>query len=335
MIEETFNTPAQYFGYNDTSILKFDSDSTETVLNWIKNYPASNEVSWLNFHSISDKKDIETVSKIVGMHAMSLEDIYTEIQRPKIEEFENYIFFSVKSLLPGAGYQLKQEQISFTLGHDFLISFQEKPADHFNEVRERIVFNKGRIRGLGADYLTYKLLEAIIDNYYDVLDAVTMKIEELEERVFNDVSKEFFVEIEEQKRILIELRKVVFPVKELFNQLEKIKSDFIKEESKYYFSDLKDSCLSVLDELDANKSVLEGLSNTYFAVQGQKMNEIMKVLTIVGSIFIPLTFLAGIYGMNFDYIPETKLENGYYYFWAIIITIAVLLLIYFKRKKWM
>jgi magnesium transporter len=168
-----------------------------------------------------------------------------------------------------------------------------------------------------------------------VLDAVTMKIEELEERVFNDVSKEFFVEIEEQKRILIELRKVVFPVKELFNQLEKIKSDFIKEESKYYFSDLKDSCLSVLDELDANKSVLEGLSNTYFAVQGQKMNEIMKVLTIVGSIFIPLTFLAGIYGMNFDYIPETKLENGYYYFWAIIITIAVLLLIYFKRKKWM
>ncbi|MGB0934199.1 MAG: magnesium/cobalt transporter CorA [Lishizhenia sp.] len=335
MIDKTFDTQAQYFGYNESSFLKFDKNPSETIEHWVNNFHVTNEVSWLNFHSISNHKDIHSVAQIVGMHPMSLEDIYTEIQRPKIEEFDNYLFFSVKSLLPGNGHQLKQEQISFTLGQDFLISFQEKPADHFKEVRARIEQNKGRIRGLGADYLTYKLLEAIIDNYYDVLDAVTGKIEKLDQRITDDVSKEIFAEIEEQKRILIELRKVVFPVKELFNQLEKIKSEFIKEENKYYFSDLKDSCMSVLDELDSNKSVLEGLTNTYFAVQGQKMNEIMKVLTIVGAIFIPLTFLAGIYGMNFDYIPETKLENGYYYFWIVIVLVAVLLLLYFKRKKWM
>lgn len=181
----------------------------------------------------------------------------------------------------------------------------------------------------------YKLLEAIIDNYFEVIEDVQQKIEEYDIRMAEEDDHGLFKEIEAEKRQLIELRQVVFPLKELFGQLEKLNNIQIDEENKYYFSDLRDNCLSLLDEIESNKSILEGLGNIYYAIQGQKMNEIMKVLTIVGAIFIPLTFIAGIYGMNFDHIPELHYKNAYFYCMGVMVILAIAMMIYFKRKKWL
>lgn len=328
--------PTQYYSYNESEVNLVKSDAEECVPIWIDNYAKNDGVHWLNFHSISDRKEIEEFAALMKLHPMSVEDIYTFVQRPKVEEFDNYIFFSLRSLEPNTSSKyLKKEQLSFILSDTYLISFQEHVSDHFTEVRERIEHDKGRIRKKGADYLLYKLLEAIIDNYFEVIEDLQQKIERFDERVQSEDDSNLFKEIEAEKRTLIELRQVVFPLKELFGQLEKLNNIQIDEENKYYFSDLRDNCLSLLDEIESNKSVLESLGNIYYAIQGQKMNEIMKVLTIVGAIFIPLTFIAGIYGMNFDYIPELKVENGYFYCMGIMVFLGIAMLLYFKRKKWL
>jgi magnesium transporter len=179
------------------------------------------------------------------------------------------------------------------------------------------------------------MLDAITDNYFEVLEEIVESIERIEKRLIRDAKSDTLKSIEIQKRKLIELRKIVFPLKDITNQLEKMNSPFLEEENRYYFSELKDNCLTVLEEIDANKQILEGLANLYYAVQGQRMNEIMKLLTVVSAIFIPLTFIAGIYGMNFENIPELKLKNGYFIAWGVMIMIAVVLLIYFKRRGWL
>lgn len=328
--------PTQYYAYNAEKVNLIRSNANECFPLWLENYKHDSSVHWLNFHSIDCKEEIEDFATEMGLHPLSVEDIYTFVQRPKVEEFDNYIFFSLRSLEPNtSSKELKKEQLSFILGSNYLISFQEKKSDHFTEVRERIEFDKGRIRKRGADYLLYKLLEAIIDNYFEVIEDVQQKIEEYDIRMAEEDDHALFKEIEAEKRQLIELRQVVFPLKELFGQLEKLNNIQIDEENKYYFSDLKDNCLSLLDEIESNKSILEGLGNIYYAIQGQKMNEIMKVLTIVGAIFIPLTFIAGIYGMNFDNIPELHYKNAYFYCMGVMIFLAIAMLVYFKRKKWL
>ena len=294
-------------------------------------------VVWLNFHSIEDRCNIEALCETLHIDKLSVEDIYKEKHRPKIEEYPNYLFFAVRSALPDAQniFVLEQEQISFILGEHYLISFQEKSSDHFPEVRERIEKKRGKIRVKGPDFLLFRMLEAIIDNYFEVLEHITDTIEELEIRTLRNSNSETLKIIELQKRKLGELRKIVTPLKDVTSQLEKSQSHLIDPVNHYYFSDLKENCLSVLDEIDANKQILDGLTNLYYAVQGQRLNEIMKLLTILSAIFIPLTFIAGIYGMNFKYMPELETRNGYFITWGVMIVIAVALIVYFKRRGWL
>jgi magnesium transporter len=247
------------------------------------------------------------------------------------------MFFSIKSALPSESFTklLNQETITFILGKNYLISFQEQSSDHFTDVRDRIENARGKIRTKHADFLLFRLLEAIIDNYFEVIENIADKIAELDSIILTRNGQNILKEIEVEKRKLIELRKIAQPMRDITYQLQSADSNLIEQSNKLYFRNLKDSCLTVLDEIDANKQILEGMANLYYAVQGQRMNEIMKVLTIVSSIFIPLTFIVGVYGMNFENMPELKYKNGYYTVVGIMFLIGLILLGYFIRRGWL
>jgi magnesium transporter len=280
---------------------------------------------------------IETLCEHLHVDRLSVEDIYTEKRRPKLEEYPNYMFFSIRSALPHENntFVLQQEQISFVLGKNYLISFQERSSDHFTDVRDRIEKKRGKIRIKGPDFLLFRMLDAIIDNYFEVLEDITDNIEKLESKLIRNPTGDTLKLIEFQKRKLIELRKIVLPLKDVTNQLEKLRSPFLAEDNHHYFSDLKENCMGVLEEIDANKQILEGMANLYYAAQGQRMNEIMKVLTVVSAIFIPLTFIAGVYGMNFKYMPELDYPYGYYTVIAGMIVLGAGLFIFFLKRGWL
>lgn len=327
---------AQLYKYNHTSYTLQKFQVSDIVRTFNVNNLEEACVHWLNFHTTEPKSDFEILFDNQGFHRLTLDDVYTEKQRPKLEEFYDYLFFSIQSALPREGYsKLEVEQISFILGNGFLISFQQKASDHFPEVRNRIEQQIGKIRERGSDFLLFRLLDAIIDNYFEVLDEITEVNRGLEIRVLRDTSSSMLTRIEIQKQKLLELRKIVMPMRDIVLQLEKSTAPFIRKDSLPYFSDLKDNCLSILDEVDSHRQMLEGLSNIYFAAQGQKMNEIMKVLTIVSTIFIPLTFIVGVYGMNFKYMPELGMRDGYLYVWLLMIAAAIAMVIFFIRKGWL
>jgi magnesium transporter len=304
---------------------------------FVENAIDEDYVSWLNFHGLNDRENIDKLCHNLSIDLLTVEDIYTEKSRPKLEEYPNYMFFSVRSALPDDNntFILQQEQVSFILGKNYLISFQEKSSDHFTDVRDRIEKKRGKIRFKGPDFLLFRMLEAITDNYFEVLEDITDSIEKLELRLLRNANHENLKMIEFQKRKLIELRKIVLPLKEVTFQLDKLKSPFLDPDNHHYFSDLKENCMAVLEEIDANKQILEGMANLYYAVQGQRMNEIMKVLTVVSAIFIPLTFIVGVYGMNFKHMPELEYEYGYYAVVGFMFVLAVTLLLIFVKRGWL
>lgn len=294
-------------------------------------------VSWLNFHGLEDRNDIEHLCRKLQIDKLSVENIYQSLRRPKVEEYTKYMFFSVKSALPTElpGMKLNQEQITFILGEHYLISFQEKSSDHFTEVRDRIQNNRGKIRSKGADFLLFRMLEAIIDNYFEVLEDISDNIDDIDKRLHKAENKSIFHEIEEEKRKLIELRKIAQPMRDITLQLEHSESPYLDKSNFHYFTHLRSSCISVLEEIDANKQILDGMANLFYAAQGQRMNEIMRVLTVVSSIFIPLTFIVGVYGMNFKYMPELEYPYGYYTIIGIMFAIGLGLLIFFLKRGWL
>jgi magnesium transporter len=327
----------QLYTYNDTDFDYETGNEAHFTATFRPNESTEEKVQWLNFHSLSEKDAIQHLFHENGFDQLIFEDIYDPLRRPKLEEYEDYLFFSIRSVVPPKvpGALLEEEQLSFVLGKGYLISFQEKHADHFSAVRDRLENKKGRIRSKGSDFLLYRLLDALMDNYYDVVDYLNERSRELEPLIIKNTDSGLLSTVERRKRRLQELRKIVIPLKDIATQLEKAESSIISPENKHYFNDLKESCLGVMDEADGTLGLLDSLTNLYYAAQGQRMNEIMKVLTVVSAIFIPLTFLAGIYGMNFVNIPELQSQNGYFILLGVMLFIGVLLLIYFFRKGWL
>ena len=327
----------QLYKYN-TSFYAFEKDDAGLFASTFSENELDNDhVAWLNFHGLDDLKSIEELCHRLEIDKLTIENIHAATGRPKVEEYSKYMFFHVKSALPTEDDStlLNQEQISFILGENYLISFQEKAADHFSDVRDRIIKARGKIRTKGADFLLFRMLEAIIDNYFEVLENITERIENIDERIHNTNNKTIFKEIELEKRKLIELRKIVQPTRDITLQILNSESNFLDKSNLRYFANLKSSCLSILEEIDANKQILEGLTNLYYASQGQRMNQIMKVLTIVSAIFIPLTFIVGVYGMNFENMPELKYQNGYFIIMACILILGISLLAYFIKRGWL
>ena len=331
------NTSCQVYKYDNDFFLVTKNSPEYFAKEFVSTEIQKDQVVWLNFHDISDRLSVEKLGESLLIDKLSIEDIFKEKHRPKLEEYPNYLFFSIRSALPDEKniFILEQEQISFILGEHYLISFQAKKSDHFTDVRMRIEKKRGKIRVKGPDFLLFRMLEAIIDNYFEVLEHITDTIEELELRILHNTTSDTLKMIELQKRKLNELRKIVIPLKEATSQLEKSQSPLIDAANHYYFTDLRENCLSVLEEIDSNKQILDGMNNLYYAIQGQRMNEIMKLLTIISAIFIPLTFIAGIYGMNFKNIPELETQNGYFITIGVMLLIAILSIFYFKKRGWL
>jgi magnesium transporter len=327
----------QLYKYNSSFYAVEKDEANHFANDFVESEIDSDYVSWLNFHSLSDRESIDKICSKLAVDKLSIEGIYNNIRRPKVEEYPNYMFFGVKSALTDETdvSTLNQEQITFILGQNYLISFQEKQSDHFTDVRDRIEKGRGKIRSKETDFLLFRMLESIIDNYFEVLEIIADNIALIDAKLHVSETKSIFKEIEIEKRRLIELRKIVQPMRDVTMQLEHSESNLLDRSNFYYFSNLKSACISALEEIDANKQILEGMSNLFYAAQGQRMNEIMKMLTVVSSLFIPLTFIVGVYGMNFDYMPELKWKSGYFIIWGIMLFVILGLMIYFTKKGWL
>jgi len=298
-------------------------------------FKAGPTVTWINVDGLHEIDMIEKLGVQFDIHPLVLEDILNTGQRPKYEDYENYIFVVLKMLsYDEEKHEIKAEQVSIIIGPNFVISFQEVEGDVFDPIRDRIRNSKGRIRKMGADYLAYALLDAIVDNYFTVLEKLGERIEDMEEELVTNPDPETLQTIHNLKRETIFLRKSVWPLREVISGLERRESTLIKETTGIYLRDLYDHTIQVIDSVETFRDLISGMLDIYLSSISNKMNSVMKVLTIIATIFIPLTFIAGIYGMNFEYIPELKLRYGYFMVWGVMLGCVAGMVLYFRSKKW-
>ncbi|MBN2102054.1 MAG: magnesium/cobalt transporter CorA [Candidatus Aenigmarchaeota archaeon] len=316
-----------------------DKDFSEKVIKKVEESLPFKErptVTWLNVDGIHDIHVIEDVGKIFDIHPLILEDILNTDQRPKTEDFEKYIFIVLKMLsFDDEKKEINSEQVSIILGSNFVLSFQEKEGDVFEHVRERIRKSKGRIRKMGSDYLAYSLIDAVIDNYFLILEKVGEYIENLEDEVLKNPSPKTTEVLHEMKKEMLLLRKSVWPLRELLSGLLRSESPLISKNTNVYLRDVYDHTIQIIDTIENYRDMSAGLVDLYLSSISNRMNEVMKVLTIIATIFIPLTFVAGVYGMNFEYMPELEWWWGYYAVWILMISLGISMFFYFRKKKWL
>ena len=293
-------------------------------------------VTWINIDGLHEIDIIEKVGQHFNIHPLVLEDIINTGQRPKTEEFEDVIFVVLKMLHYNAkSEKIESEQFSLVLGPNFLISFQEIQGDVFKTVRERIRKPKTRIRKAGCDYLAYALIDAIVDHYFVILEALGDKMEDLEAELLDDPTRDTVEIIHEMKQEMIYMRKHIWPIREIINGLVKSESSLIQEQMHVYFRDVYDHTIQVIDTIESYRDILAGMLDIYLSTVSNRMNEVMKVLTIIATIFIPITFIAGVYGMNFKFMPELEWRGGYFMVWGIIIVVVGIMIGFFKKKQWL
>lgn len=319
----------------DYSKAKFQEKEVKSVRECLP-YKDKLTITWINIDGVHEMKVIEEIGKHFNLHPLILEDIVDTDQRPKIKDFVNYIFIILKMLYYDKNdNEMKVEQVSLILGKNYVISFQEREGDVFNSIRERIRNNIGRIRKAGADYLIYALIDAIVDNYFLIIEKLGEKIENLEDKVISRPKPANLRVIHKLRRDLIFLRKSVWPLREVISFLEKGESPLVLESTNIYLRDIYGHTIQVMDTVETLRDIISGMLDIYLSSASNRMNEIMKMLTIIATIFIPLTFITGIYGMNFQNMPEIKWVWGYPVVVSIMVAIGIGMLIYFKRKKWM
>ncbi|MEZ4802606.1 MAG: magnesium/cobalt transporter CorA [Gelidibacter sp.] len=300
------------------------------------NFKEKDTVTWININGLNNIENIEKLGKHYNLHPLTLEDIGNTNHRPKIDEFENYLFIVFKMLFFKNEDEIMYEHMSMVVGEGFVLTFQEADGDVFNDLRERINNGKGRIRGLNSDYLMYAILDAVVDNYITVIESFGDKVEDLEDAVFNaEPNNDISNKIQEHKREILKIRRSIVPLREVINRLDKAETTIIEEKTHNFLRDLYDHIVHVNENIELYREMVWSLMDMYMTVISNKMNEVMKVLTIIATIFIPLTFIAGIYGMNFDNIPELHYKNAYFILLGVMVVIFVMMLIYFRRKKWL
>lgn len=293
-------------------------------------------LTWLNVAGIHDVGIIEQLGQHLNLHPLLLEDVVNTAQRPKLEDYQEYLFVVVKMLeYDKSMHEVAVEQVSLVLGENYLISFQEDESDVFDVVRTRLRAGAGRLRKSGPDYLAYTLIDAIVDNYFAILEQVGEEVEDIEDEVATRSGQETLREIYRLKREMIALRRAVWPLREVIGSLQRGESHLIQPSSIIFLRDVYDHTIQIIDTIESMRDVLSGMLDIYLSAASNRLNEIMKVLTIFSAIFIPMTFLAGVYGMNFRHFPELGWKWGYAMFWLICAGIAITLLIYFRRKRWL
>jgi magnesium transporter len=316
--------------YNEKEFFKLDNTSVTEVVAKFK----SDAVNWINIDGALNSPAIDQISKQFKIHHLMLEDIRNVEHRPKADEYDDHLFVTLKMLYGINEKSIDYEHISFVLGRNYIISFQEKEGDIFGGLRDRIKLDTGIIRKRSADYLLYRLIDNIVDSYYSVLEEIGLHVETIEENISKNPQMQDFVQIQELKKDFIYLRKVVYPLREALNKIIKNENGCIEESNIKYFSDVYDHVIHLLDSLDTYKDLTSTLMDLYMNTINYKMNEVMKLLTIITTIFIPLSFIASIYGMNFDNMPELRSPNGYFYVLGGMAAIFIGMVFYFRYKKW-
>jgi magnesium transporter len=300
------------------------------------NYKETDSVTWINVDGLKHTDKIEDIGKLYDLHPLVLEDIVNTSQRPKIDEYDDYLFVVLKMLYYDEDENIIIEQVSIVLGKNYVLTFQESEGDVFGSIRERLRLANGRIRGLKSDYLMYALIDAIVDNYFGIIETLGNKIEDLETELFTGNAKEDInVEVQQLKREILKVRRAIFPLREIINRIEKGEHPFIYKRTINFFRDIYDHLIQVSENIDIYREMIWSLMDMYMTTISNKMNEVMKVLTIIATIFIPLTFIAGIYGMNFDNIPELHYKYSYHILIGVMVLLFLAMLYYFKRKKWL
>jgi magnesium transporter len=292
-------------------------------------------VTWLNVDGVHDTALVERLGECFGLHPLVVEDVVNTTQRPKLEDYGDYIYIVVRMFRRGPDGELLSEQVSLVLGPNFVLSFQEAPGDVFDPVRARLREHKGRLRKLGPDYLLYALLDAVVDHLFTVLEPVGDRIEDLEEILVARPGPEALHTIHALKRELVHLRKSVWPLREVVSGLERLESKLVRKTTGVFLRDVYDHTIQVIDVVETFRDTVGGMLDVYLSSISNRMNEVMKVLTIIATIFIPLTFIAGIYGMNFRNMPELGWPWAYFAVLGLMAAVALAMLVYFKRKKWL
>ncbi|MBI2822826.1 MAG: magnesium/cobalt transporter CorA [Acidobacteria bacterium] len=322
----------QIIDYNPSEVREIEAKSPQDC------FPLRDQatVTWINVEGLHELEVIEQIGRHLNLHPLTLEDIVNTEQRPKLEEFEDYIFIVLRMFqFEPQSTELKSEQLSLILGRGFVLSFQERPGDIFDPVRQRIRSGKGTIRNMKADYLAYALLDSIVDNYFAVLEGLGERLQDLEDELVSNPTLETLQLIHKMKREVIFLRKSVWPLREVVSSLLRGESNLVEKRILIFLRDVYDHTVQVIETVEVHRDMLTGVLDIYLSGASNRLSEVMKILTIIATIFIPLTFIAGIYGMNFAYMPELQSRWGYPLVWLVMVVVAAAMLVYFRRKKWL
>jgi magnesium transporter len=320
------------------TIVQYDAQAVHTreITSWDEGPITADQpgVTWINVRGLSQVDDLERLGECFKLHPLVLEDILNVSQRPKIEDYEDYLYIVLKAIRrQSESDEIVAQQVSLVLGPNYVLSFQEND-DLFRPIREHLAVGKGRIRKAGADYLAYALMDLIVDNYFLTLEQFGEQVEFLEDEVVKQPLPATLQQVHHLKNYMILLRRSLWPLREVIARLERGESPLIQDATSVYFKDVFDHTIIAIDTVETYRDILAGLLDIYLSSVSNRLNEIMKVLTIIATIFMPLTFLVGVYGMNFVYMPELKWHYGYYGLWAIILLVAGCMVLYFKKKKW-
>lgn len=323
------------------SIIDYDENSFEekTIADTKECFSFKDKptVTWVNIDGVHDPAVMEDIAVCFGLHPLVQEDILNTDQRPKIEDYIDYQYIVLKMLSYDVKEKrIKSEQVSFILGQNYLISFQEaeKEGDVFGAVRERLRVGKTKVRKEGPDYLVYSLIDAIVDNYFVIIEKMGEEIDLIEESLVANPQEKVLSAIHKLKKEVMSLRRSVWPLREVISTMTRAETKIIKDATRIYLRDVYDHTVQVIDTIETYRDMISSMVDIYLSSMSNRLNEVMKVLTIIATIFMPLTFITGFYGMNFRYFPEIAWRYGYLFVWTVILCVAGGMLTYFKRKKW-
>jgi magnesium transporter len=321
------------------TLMNYDKDNVEEKefenVDECCGYAGRSEVTWINVDGIHEIQTIEKLGTTFGVHPLVLEDIAHADQRPKMEDNKDYLYIVLRMFyIDEEKGSISSEQVSIILGTNHIISFQERTGDVFDMIRDRIRQGKGRIRSLGDDYLAYSIIDAIVDQYFVILESLGETIESIEDDLVKEPTPKTLGQIYDLKKEMIFLRKSIWPLREVISKLERGDSQLIQKDTHRYLRDVYDHTIQAIDTIETYRDMLSGMLDLYLSSTSNRMNEVMKVLTIIATIFIPLTFITGVYGMNFQFMPELVVSWAYPLVWVVMIVMVVGMLIYFRRRNW-
>lgn len=318
--------------YTETDLHEISVENCEDCLDF-KDSPS---VTWINISGIHQKNVIESIGELFEIHPLVQEDVMNTQQRPKIEDYDSYLFIALKMLyFDKIDKEVKAEHISLVVGANYVISFQECEGDVLDPIRERIRKKKGRIRLMDADYLAYALIDIIVDNYFVIVEMLGENLESISEEVLENHDSDLLQEIYSLKREVIFLRKAIWPLRDIISCLERGDSKLIKDKTIFFLRDVYDHTIHIIETLELSRETMSSIIDLHLTKMSNRMNEVMKILTIVATLFIPLTFIAGVYGMNFKYMPETEWKWGYPVVLLLMAVAGIGMILYFKKKRWL